>query len=185
MYWVVFSDLDGTLWDHMDISSLTPPFKRIDRGTIIDSRGVRVRVYDEMIHLLIAVKECGAIVSSLSWNNPRIALEAINTLGLDYLFDYHLIANHPFKYILALQLLDVLKTRYYVEPELVVYLDDRDIHLSEMRSFISNLLYLRPWLEFRTHTDALQAISVSALPTVKSCLLENKQNRHRKELALN
>ncbi len=179
MYWIVFSDLDGTLWDHMDVSSLTPPFKRIDKKTIVDSNGIMVRIYNDTVYLLTTLRKCGAIVSSLSWNEPHIALEVIDSLGLNFLFDYHLIANHPFKYILATQLLSKLRAKYHIEPELVVYLDDRDIHLPEMRSFIANLLYLRPWVEFRTYTEAIQLISVYTPLTTRMCLL---RNIYRKDL---
>ncbi|MGC9131359.1 MAG: magnesium-dependent phosphatase-1, partial [Pyrobaculum sp.] len=35
-------DLDGTAWDHLDISSLYPPFRRVSPLKIQDSRGVEV-----------------------------------------------------------------------------------------------------------------------------------------------
>ena len=55
---IVFVDLDGTLWDHEDISSLIPPFKRLSEFSFADSRGVVVN--------LNKLAERGFIVFTLS-----------------------------------------------------------------------------------------------------------------------
>jgi HAD superfamily phosphatase (TIGR01681 family) len=76
---VVFMDLDGTLWDHEDISQLTPPFKRISSEEIVDSSGVVVRVHRIALELLDYASRRGFILSTLSWNDPHKALEGFSS----------------------------------------------------------------------------------------------------------
>jgi len=45
-------DLDGTAWDHPDISSLYPPFKRVGPLAIADSRGVVVNLRPRLRYFL-------------------------------------------------------------------------------------------------------------------------------------
>ena len=47
-YWVLFFDLDGTLWDHKDVSSLKPPFVRINTNKIRDSEGTIVKRFSKL-----------------------------------------------------------------------------------------------------------------------------------------
>ena len=36
---LLFMDLDGTMWDHKNVSELSPPFRRVLETRVVDSRG--------------------------------------------------------------------------------------------------------------------------------------------------
>lgn len=142
---VLFMDLDGTLWDHEDISTLKPPFKKTSDYSFIDSHGVEVRVYRIAVDLLNYALSQGFITSTLSWNIPEIALDALETMGLDKLFHYHAIENHPYKALMAQRIVEALK-RAKCSRVIPIYIDDREIHVEEMRRAFPGLLYIRAWV---------------------------------------
>ena len=94
---VVVLDLDRTLWDHPDISSTIPPFRRIDENTIADSRGEVIRLERCVRKLLLGLRANNVSLCVASWNRPEIALEALRTFGLLELFDQVVIEPHPYK----------------------------------------------------------------------------------------
>jgi magnesium-dependent phosphatase-1 len=159
-YWILFLDLDGTLWDHKDISSLRPPFYRVDERRIRDSSGVEVRIYDDSVKLLKWARSRGALTSTLSWNVPEIAMEAIRAFGLEELFDYFVIDPSPHKGEAALRLIKRLKEeRGCVPPPCaIVYIDDRDIHIDEVRKRLGDVTFLIIWKDFKSFEEAKRLI---------------------------
>lgn len=159
-YWLLFLDLDGTLWDHKDISSLKPPFSRVDKGTIKDSNGVIIRLYEESLKLLKWARSNGAIVSTLSWNIPEKAMDAIKAFGLENEFDYFVITPEPNKGGAALKFLEQLKKkeRCILPPCAIVYIDERDIHLKEVKEKLGNITFLMIWKDFSSFEDGRKLI---------------------------
>jgi len=157
---VVFMDLDGTLWDHEDISQLTLPFKRISSEEIVDSSGVVVRVYRIALELLDYASRRGFILSTLSWNDPHKALEALRVLGLENVFHYHAIENHPDKALMAKRVVGEVKKRFEKcrNPIAIIYIDDRVIHLEEMKREFKDLLYIKAWESCKSLSDCVKYI---------------------------
>ena len=60
---VLFIDLDGTLWDHKDVSQMKPPFKRMGEGMIIDSIGTTLKINETMLEILRMIKDEGVLLS--------------------------------------------------------------------------------------------------------------------------
>ncbi len=154
--WLLLMDLDGTLWDHLDISSLNPPFTRINDNTIVDSNGVAVRLYNDAVRILKWARASGAIVSTLSWNHPSKAIAALEAFGLKDLFDYLVIEPHPYKGEMARKLLEKIRLEKGLElPSCrIIYIDDRDIHIDEVRQKIGNVVFLRAWRDFKSYEEA-------------------------------
>ncbi|MDM7275780.1 MAG: magnesium-dependent phosphatase-1 [Thermoprotei archaeon] len=169
--WILFVDLDGTLWDNLDISMLDPPFRGVSEGVIADSRGVKVRLYVDMVRLIEEARRCGAFVSALSWNVREKALEALRAFNVINLFDYLAIEPHPDKGLMALGALEEASRRGCSEPCTIVYIDDRDIHLESVRRRIGDSFkFLRAWRDFRGLEDALEIlrnILADACPNVR------------------
>ena len=150
-------DLDGTLWDHLDISSLSPPFRRVCEGVIEDSRGVKVRIYGYMVNLALWARSTGAMVVSLSWNEPRIALEALKAFKVDSIFDYHVIEPHPWK---GKALARFLKEKgLSVPPERMVYFDDREIHLDDIYASVGPVRYVKSHVDCKGFEDCRELVS--------------------------
>ncbi len=143
--WVLAVDLDGTLWDHPDVTSLQQPFRPLGAGLFTSSDGVVVTVNMDVVELVERSRAWCAIPVTLSWNDPSHALEALKVLGLHTLFDYHGIAPHPWKgRVLASILKRVERERGVRIPACrIVYIDDRDIHLKDVEANVGSVVYVR------------------------------------------
>ncbi len=132
---LVALDLDGTLWDCEDISLLIPPFRRVREGI------------EDFLKWCVAK---GLILATLSWNDPRKALEALKALGLLRYFRYHAVEYHPRKHEMLLKLLRRLRDEgINVRPEEVVYVDDRDIHVDYMFKYVGPVKFLHFGVDVR------------------------------------
>jgi magnesium-dependent phosphatase-1 len=158
--WVLFLDLDGTLWDHLDISSLKPPFRRISEDSIVDSQGVPVRLYGDVVEVARWARRSGGFVVALSWNIPEVAVEALKAFNILDLFDYLGIEDHPDKGLVASKILGDLESRgYKVKPCRVVYVDDREIHVRGMRGRVGDITFIRAWVDFRNGEELRNRIA--------------------------
>lgn len=148
--WVLLLDLDGTLWDHLDISSLKPPFKRVAEDTIVDSTGVSVRLHKDIVEVARWAKRSGAFVAALSWNIPEVAVEALKAFNILDLFDYLGVEDHPDKGLVASKILRDLESRgYKVRYCRVIYVDDREIHVRGVREKVGDVTFIKAWVDFR------------------------------------
>lgn len=131
---LVAVDLDGTVWDHKDISSLYPPFRRISTHVIVDKNGEAVNLRPRVEDFLKWARQEGFILSTLSWNDYDVAYQALRAFELDRYFHYIVVEPHPRKDKMLYRLLQQIKRERGVEirPQDVVYIDDRDIHLREI-----------------------------------------------------
>ncbi len=148
-------------WITLDISSLQPPFRRVGDDVVEDACGTRVVLSRGVREFLASARKLGLIVASLSWNDPTIALEAIEAFGLNCLFDEHFIEPHPRKGEVMARALKVLSEKLGVRlgPESIVYIDDRNIHINEIREKVGNILFLQAWRDFRDFNEALKLIA--------------------------
>jgi len=152
-------DLDGVLWDNLDISSVSRPYFKVGDGMIENREGVRIRVNREAVAFIKWAKENGAIVSTLSWNIPENALEALEKLGVINLFDYQGIEYNPRKYERLLNIITSLRNKgVSIRPEDVVYVDDRDIHVNEIRKYVGNIVFIHLWKEVKDFDEARKVV---------------------------
>ncbi len=155
--WLLLLDLDGTLWDHLDISSLEPPFRRVEEGVIEDSRGVRVRLYNYMAELARWARSRGALVVSLSWNEPEKAISALKAFGVDALFHWHVIEPHPWKGRALARFLE--RARIRIPPQHMIYFDDRDIHLDDIYFHVGPVKYVRSHRDCSSFEECVELVS--------------------------
>ncbi len=157
--WLLMMDLDGALWDHLDISTVSPPYHRLGSGKIGDNNGTVITVFPEALEFIRWCRENGAITSTLSWNYKEYAMEALEKLGIMDLFDYHETEFSPAKDQRLLQLLAELRAKgLAIPPERVAYVDDRDIHMDDIRRNVGNIVFLHIWKEVRNYQEARNII---------------------------
>ena len=156
---LLLMDLDGTMWDHKNVTDLIPPFRRVSETRVIDSRGVEVNLYPEALKIVLWARDSGAFVSSLSWNDPGKALGVLEAFGIRGLFHHHMIENHPNKDEMISRLLLNLRGMGLEFPLCrIVYIDDRTIHLDSIYRNIGRIVFLQAWRDFKTHQEAIEAI---------------------------
>jgi len=156
-------DLDGTVWDHPDISSLYPPFKRASPLTITDSRGVAVNLRPHLRDFLQWARGAGHLLTTLSWNDFDVAYEALRAFELDGYFHYLAIEPHPRKDKMLYRVLKQIREERGIEirPSDVVYVDDRDIHIREIWENIGPVRFLQFGKDVRCFTELISALSPS------------------------
>lgn len=137
-------DLDGTVWDHPDISSLYPPFRRVAPLKIADSRNTEVNLRPHVRDFLRWANEAGHLLSTLSWNDHDVAYQALQAFEIDAYFHYLAIEPHPRKDKMLYKLLRQIEQErgVRIRPEEIVYIDDRDIHLKDILENIGKVRFI-------------------------------------------
>lgn len=160
MKWLLFLDLDGTFWDHLDVSSTAPPFKKVSERTIEDSRHEKLTLNAGILDFVLWVRNSDGIISSCSWNKPSYALDALRTFGLEGKFDYQRISPEPRKDLLMIDLIKELHSRNVDIPQdRIFYIDDRDIHMEEIRKSLPGITFIHIWKEAAGFAEARKIIS--------------------------
>lgn len=146
--WILFMDLDGTMWDNLDISTVSPPYESVGPGQLQNWEGKRVTVFNDALEFVRWARSKGAITSTLSWNIRKNATEALDKLGIASLFDYDGIEFTPEKDRRILAVLERLREKgIQIPPERIVYIDDRDIHLNDILKNVGNIVFIKIWSE--------------------------------------
>jgi len=146
--WLLATDIDGTLWDNLDISLVAPPYSADGKGKLRSADGTIVRLIPEAIRFVKWCKRNGAKVTSLSWNIPERVFPAIEVLGISNLFDFHATEYTDAKHERLFDLLGKLRrSGITIPPQRVVYVDDRDIHIKSIRKKVGDVVWIHIWKE--------------------------------------
>lgn len=135
----ILIDLDGTVWDYPDISSLSIPYQLIDSDTTCDGRGIEVKLIPGVRRFLKKIKELGIVVVAVSWNDYVKAYETLRAFNILQFFDALFIEPHPHKELLIMKALHILG----IEDEEALYIDDRDIHLEAVKSIAPRIKFIK------------------------------------------
>lgn len=152
-------DLDGTVWDHLDASSLQPPYTRLNDNVAVDSRGVRVtltrgvRWFLEKVYGKVALTVC-------SWNKWDNAFNLLKTFNLHKFFGYFGIENHPHKYLVFKKIIKWYKNRYGedIGAKEILYIDDRRIHLDEIYKYIGVIRFIQMGVDSRDFYELYELV---------------------------
>jgi len=143
---IVVLDLDGTLWDHLDASSLVEPLKLIDYNIVVDGKGERLSLNPHVRWFLENVSKLDILLATASWNNPTITIKVLELLGVKNYFQYLGIEPHPHKYRILLKIMKWYKRLHgIINPREILYVDDRRIHLDEIHRYVGDVLFLQMW----------------------------------------
>ncbi len=117
---VAVFDLDRTIWDHEDVTSMKPPFKKIENGKIVDTTGDMINLYPCMEDFLKCLREKGLKIATASWNVYDKAYQALEALDLTKYFDYFVIEFHPRKE----EMIEKIMKKFNVSEEEIIFFDD-------------------------------------------------------------
>jgi magnesium-dependent phosphatase-1 len=105
---LVVLDCDGTLWDHLDVSSLALPFHQVAPDSVEDAQGVRVTLFGGTRALLDGLRQRGIVISVASWNHPEPVFQILHLLDIGWYFRHPQVEFHPDKALMISRLLQVL-----------------------------------------------------------------------------
>jgi len=129
-------DLDLTLWDHEDVSSLRPPFRRVSRDSAADGSGELVTLRPHAREFLERCLREGVRVSVASWNKPEIVFPLLDALGLSELFWRPVIEFHPDKVKMVRKILAELGPEWRGRA---LFVDDRRENVESVSSEFDNV----------------------------------------------
>jgi len=156
---LVIFDADKTLWDHPDVTSTKPPFQRIDEDTLIDTIGSEIHLYKGVREMLQRLKEQGIIISLASWNTPEPCLEALQKLDLLRYLRHPKVQLHLEKYKMIRELLEDLREEgIEIEPDEILYVDDKSRHLGDVKKQIGEVRFLQMWVDVKDHPQILEYV---------------------------
>lgn len=148
-----------TLWDHPDVSSLTLPFKKVDRNSLIDAKGEALRLFGGVRDLLRGLKERRLIVSLVTWNKPEHVYEASRLLEIDRFFEFVEVENTPKKQLLIARILARLREQgVHLEPREILYVDDDTRHLKDIYDKVGRVVFLQMWEDVKEPCEILTYI---------------------------
>jgi len=157
--WLLATDIDGTLWDSLDISLVDPPYFADGKGRLRSADGTVVRLIPEATSFLKWCRKNGATVTSLSWNIPERVFPAIEVLGISRLFDFHATEYTDAKHERLFDLLVKLRRKgIAIPPQRVVYVDDRDIHIESIRKKVGDVVWIHIWKEVPDYDAAKRIV---------------------------
>ncbi len=157
--WILAMDLDGTVWDHLNISGVNPPYIRIDDIRIKNNDNVIITLYKSALDFMKWARSNGAIITSLSWNRTDYVNEALLKFGIMELFDYNSTDYTPDKDKRLLKLIEDLKiSGINITPDRIVYVDDRDIHMESIRKNIGDIIFINIWKDIKDYEGAKKII---------------------------
>ncbi|MCL5782696.1 MAG: magnesium-dependent phosphatase-1 [Candidatus Thermoplasmatota archaeon] len=158
--WIVFMDLDGSVWDNKNISAAVLPFKRTSQDSISDLTGRETHLLPGSREFLKWVKEQNGLLCSLTWNIPERAIKALHAFQMLDLFDFHRISITPRKDLGIESMISELNGKGIRIPQgSMFYLDDRDLHMMEITKKFPELRFLHLWKTFSSFDEASQYIS--------------------------
>ncbi len=153
---LVILDCDLTLWDHRNVSGLRLPFSRVNLDTVEDANGVRVRLLPGVRELLAGLRAREILVSIASWNRPEPVFAILDLLDLRSFFTRPKVEPHPYKERTIAALLDELAAEGVVlQPDEVLYIDDRALHVRRVRTALGPLRFLRAGVDIKDLRDVL------------------------------
>lgn len=156
---LVVLDCDSTLWEHEDVSTLRPPFTRVDDRTARDARGEVVRLVAGARELLEELRTRGVLVSICSWNRPEPVFGILDQLGLTGYFVHPKVEFHPNKDLMITALLDELaKEGRRLRPEEVMFVDDNPRMLEKVRQGVGPVHTLRAGSDVHDLREVLHAL---------------------------
>lgn len=156
---LVILDADMTLWNHPDISSLTLPFKKIDKNSLIDAKGETLKLFDGIRDFLKGLKERDLITSLVTWNKPAHVDEAIHLLEINKFFKFIEIEDTPNKHLLVTRILARLSERgVQLEPHEILYVDDKTRHLKDIYNKVGRVIFLQMWKNVKDPYEILTYI---------------------------
>ncbi len=154
-YDLLILDLDLTVWDHEDASSLVPPYQRVSEGAAADSRGTTIRLRPGVRELLSRCAEWGIRVTVASWNRPDVVFPLLRTLDLDRFLWNPVIEFHPDKVAMVAKILRALGPEWDGRG---LFVDDREENVRAVAEAFERVDAVRFGVDVKSFRDLAELL---------------------------
>jgi len=118
-----------------------------------------VRLYAGMRELIEELDRRGVLLSIASWNKPEPVYELLKLFELDSFFRHPMVQFHPNKERMVMELLAKLEEEgAVVRPEEILYVDDHDWHLTDIRETVGLVSFLHMWKDVDSPLEILDHV---------------------------
>jgi len=159
LIWILFIDLDRTVWNHHDVSILHRPFKLVSKDCIVDHYGEKFCLYDKVREFLDFCKRNNFILSTLSWNKYSITKEIMDLLGITRYFDYLFNKFYPLKNETLIQAIEIIKKNYALNhyPK-IIYIDDQRKYYDLIKDALEEIYFIHMWIDVNSYEELIEYI---------------------------
>lgn len=153
---VVF-DLDHTLWDHPNVSSLVFPLTLVTSDSVEDAERSKVTLFRGIRETLEALRDRGLVLSVASWNDPPPVLELLRLFGLGELFKYPQVEWDVPKVEMIRRTVRLIRRNLHVDirPEEILFVDDNEKHHEIVREQEKGIRLAKAWVNPKSPTELL------------------------------
>ncbi|EHP68770.1 magnesium-dependent phosphatase-1 [Metallosphaera yellowstonensis MK1] len=155
---VVF-DADKTLWDHYNISEFEEPFTVIEGNSLVDAKGRKLKVFQNVRRTLKELRERGIIIGMATWNFSHKTSLVLKALELEQFFDVVVSRDFPYKFLMLGDfILEMRRRGKTIRPEEILFVDDRRVHFGNVWLYLGKVKCLEMWREVNDHLEILKRI---------------------------
>lgn len=159
---VVF-DADRTLWDHHNISEFEEPLTLLEKDVLIDAKGRKLRVFQNVRRTLNELKERGLVIGMATWNLSYKTSVVLRKLELDHLFDVVVSRDFPYKFLMLGDfILEMRRRGKTIRPEEILFVDDRRVHFGNVWIYLGRVNCVEMWKDINDHLEILSKIDAKA-----------------------
>ncbi|MBO3763458.1 MAG: magnesium-dependent phosphatase-1 [Thermoproteota archaeon] len=156
---LIILDADKTIWDHHNVTELRSPFKLVSKEIAEDVNGVKVKLNEKLIEFLELTSKKGIIVSLASWNEPENVFKLLSLFGIEKYFVFPIAEPHPNKHLMIQKIIRNLSEKgINISPNEILYIDDRDIHLSKIKEKVGNVKFLKFGVDVKNWQEVIDKI---------------------------
>jgi magnesium-dependent phosphatase-1 len=156
---LVIFDADKTLWTHPNVSSLILPFRLVTKDIIADANGETFQLFDGVRELLESLESKKVIITIASWNKPEPVKEALRLFAIDRFFKIVKAEFHPGKYLMIESIISELAgIGLELNAHEILYVDDRTLHLEQIRKKIGSVHFIQMWLDAKTPNEIMEYV---------------------------
>jgi magnesium-dependent phosphatase-1 len=150
---VVF-DADKTLWSHHNVSSLSLPFRLVNCDTLADANGETFWLFQGIRELLEELRTKHIIMTIASWNKPEPVKEALRLFEINPFFMIVKAEFHPDKHhMIESTISELAEKGTKIRPNEILYIDDRTIHLENVRKMLGPIHFIQMWVDVKKPRD--------------------------------
>jgi magnesium-dependent phosphatase-1 len=154
---VVF-DLDRTIWNHPNVSSLVLPLKLVALDSVKDACGSEVTLIKGILETLETMTERGLAISVASWNDPPIVLELLRLLKLQRFFRFPQIEWDVPKIQMIRAIVSAIQRTegMQIEYDEILFVDDKDEQLRAVREANRQIRLAKAWAKPKSPQQLLE-----------------------------